>query len=72
MFARAGNCAVKSPFDDYRNTPLWAALESTLAELTATREISVNTASDYVIAYFCRELVAKKIVGSFALRPEPL
>jgi hypothetical protein len=50
------------PFAEYRDTPLWAALEATVTELMASRELSVNTASEYVIGYLCRELVAKKLV----------
>lgn len=48
-------------FAMYRDTPLWDALEATIAELTSTNEITVNTAPDYVIGYLCRELVAKKL-----------
>jgi hypothetical protein len=47
----------------YRHTPLWAALQSAIAELTASQEISVNTAPEYVIEHLCRELVAKKLVA---------
>jgi hypothetical protein len=46
----------------YRDTPLWVVLAAALAELTTSREITVNTAPDYVIDYLCRELVAKKLV----------
>jgi hypothetical protein len=49
-------------FAQYRNTPLWAALEATIAELASTQEITVNTAPEYVIGYLCRELVAKKLI----------
>jgi hypothetical protein len=47
---------------EYRHTPLWAALDAAIAELAASRELSVNTAPEYVIEYLCRELVAKKLV----------
>jgi hypothetical protein len=50
------------PFAEYRDTRLWAALDASISELIATREISVNTATDYVIGYICRELVAKKLI----------
>jgi hypothetical protein len=46
----------------YRNTPLWKALESCLAELVQSDEVTVNTAPEYVIEYLCRELIAKKVV----------
>ena len=49
-------------FAEYRHTPLWDALEATIAELSSTNEITVNTAPDYVIDYLCRELVAKKLI----------
>jgi hypothetical protein len=54
-------------FDEYRGTRLWAAIEATLAELVATRELAVDTAPEYVIGYFCRELAAKKLVVATAL-----
>ena len=47
----------------YRHTPLWAALQSAIAELTASKEISVNTAPEYVVEHLCRELVAKRLVA---------
>ena len=47
---------------EHRDTPLWVALESAIAELAASEELSVNTAPEYVIEYLCRELVAKKLV----------
>lgn len=50
----------------YRHTPLWDALEAAISELAASREISVNTAPDYVIEYLCRELVAKKLIVASA------
>ena len=34
------------PFAVYRDTPLWSAVEATIAELAATRELSVNTAPE--------------------------
>ena len=46
----------------YRDTPLWVALQGAIAELASSREITVNTAPDYVIEHLCRELVAKKLV----------
>jgi hypothetical protein len=49
------------PFDEYRNTRLWSVLEAALAELSTTREVTVNTGADYVIGYLCQELVARKV-----------
>jgi len=49
-------------FEEHRDTPLWAAVEATIAELAATLEVSVNTAPDYVIGRLCQELVAKQLI----------
>ena len=54
-------------YEEYRDTPLWRALAEVLAELEANREIKVETASDYVIGYMCRELSAKWVIASVAL-----
>lgn len=51
-------------FDEIRDTALWSAVEDMITELAATREISVNTAPEYVIGYLCQELAAKKLVTS--------
>jgi hypothetical protein len=56
--------APSRPFAEYQNTRLWSAVESSINELIATREISLNTASDYVVGYLCRELVAKKLIAA--------
>ena len=58
------------PFAEYRDTPLWRALASALAELEASREVVVATAPEYVIGYLCRELAAKKLVGASAVSPD--
>ena len=50
------------PFAEHRNTRLWSAVDDAINELIATHEISVNTASDYVVGFICRELVAKKLI----------
>jgi hypothetical protein len=50
------------PLSHYRDTPLWLALQAAVLELSNSREITVNTAPDYVIEHLCRELVAKKLV----------
>lgn len=50
------------PFAEYRDTRLWTAVEAMIAQLADSREVSVNTAPDYVIGYLCRELVSKKLI----------
>lgn len=54
-------------FEEYRETPIWKAIATTIAELTVTREIRVDTAPDYVIGYLCRELAAKHVLIPAAL-----
>jgi hypothetical protein len=50
------------PFAEYRDSRLWSAVEASIAELVTTHEISIHTATEYVIGYLCQELVAKKVV----------
>ena len=57
------------PYPTYRDTPLWAAVASALADLQASGEVRVDTAPEYVIGYVCRELAAKSIVVPAALAP---
>lgn len=59
----------KRPYDDHRHTRLWRAVEESLKELVATREIDVNTALDYVVGHLCQELTAKKVIASDAFGP---
>lgn len=51
------------PFADHRDSALWRALEQIITDLVATQEITINTAPEYVIGYFCRELTAKQMVA---------
>jgi hypothetical protein len=50
----------------FRHTPLWAAVASTITELQATGEVRVETDVEYVIDFLCRELVAKQMVTAAA------
>ena len=58
---------MKQPLSEYRDTPLWKAVDASVAELVATREISLGTAPDYVTAHICRILAAKKLITAAAL-----
>ncbi|HEU4642374.1 MAG TPA: hypothetical protein VFS44_07945 [Gemmatimonadaceae bacterium] len=62
---------MKQPYTEYRDTPLWAAVERVLADLEASGEVAITTAPEYVIGYVCRELAAKKVVAGDALVAEP-
>jgi hypothetical protein len=58
------------PHSQYSDTPLWKALSRVLAELQASREITVSTAPDYVVDYLCQELAAKRLLHADALTRE--
>jgi hypothetical protein len=55
----------------FQHTPLWAAVASTLAELQQTGEVRIDTETDYVIDYLCRELAAKRVVTPEAIDVAP-
>lgn len=57
------------PYTAYRDTPLWRAVASVLADLQASGEVRLETAPEYVIGYVCRELEAKAVVAPAALAP---
>lgn len=59
------------PFDEYRESALWTAVEEVLLELIATREITINTAPAYVVGYLCQQLGAKGVISSRGLEPKP-
>lgn len=58
-------------YDEFRGTPLWAAVSSMLQELQATQEIALRTAPDYVVGYLCQELAAKRLLDPEALTRGP-
>lgn len=55
------------PYAKYQHTALWTALAGALVDLQASGEVRVDTASEYVIGYLCRELDAKSVVAPAAL-----
>ena len=61
----------KATRSEFRHTPLWAAVASTVAELKATGEVQIETGDEYVIEYLCRELVAKHVVTEAAVALGP-
>ena len=58
-------------FDEYKDTPLWRLVASAVAELEATHEISLATASDYVVGHLCERLVAARLTAETALGYDP-
>jgi len=63
--------ASSRPFAEYADTPLWHAVAAAVAELEATRQITLATAPDYVVGYLCQQLVARHAVLPAALTDEP-
>ena len=63
----AGSELMPHPYAAYEETRLWRAVAAVFADLQATEEVRVDTAPEYVIGYFCRELEAKGIVTAEAL-----
>ena len=55
---------MRRPCAEHRDSALWRALEQIITELVATQEITINTAPEYVIGYFCRDLTAKQMIAS--------
>jgi hypothetical protein len=63
--------AQSRPFAEFRDTPLWHVIAASVAELEATKEITVATAPEYVIGYLCQRLVDRHAIAPDALRDEP-
>jgi len=61
--------SVKRSGNEFQDSVLWHAVGGILTELNTTGEIAINTSPEYVAAYICRELSAKKLVTADALRP---
>jgi len=60
--------SVKGSANEFQDSVLWLAVGGILSELNTTGEIAINTSPDYVIAFICQELSAKKLVTAEALR----
>jgi hypothetical protein len=61
--------SVKGSANEFQDSVLWRAVGGILTELNTTGEIGINTSPDYVVAFICQELAAKKLVTAEALRP---
>jgi hypothetical protein len=59
---------MKQPQSEHRDSALWRALDSILTQLSASGEVAIGTAPDYVIAHICRELAAKRLITEAGLR----
>jgi hypothetical protein len=47
---------MKTPYDKYRNNPLWTVLEQGINDLVANQDIEITTVPDYVIGYLVKML----------------
>jgi hypothetical protein len=54
-------------YAEYEGTPLWQALAGAMADLEASREVTLGTAPHYVLGFICQELAAKMVVTGAAL-----
>lgn len=59
------------PFEQFHDTPLWRVVAAAVAELEATREISIATAPEYVVGYLCQRLVSGRAADKAALEYDP-
>lgn len=60
-----------TPYDEFRRTRLWHAIERSVRELQTTREIAVATSDDYVVGFICQELAAQQLIAPAGLADRP-
>ncbi len=51
------------PYTEFEGTPLWAALEHALAELSDNHLLTLTTAPPYVVGLLCRRLSEAGVPG---------
>ena len=51
---------MKTPYDKYRNNPLWTVLEQGINDLVDNQDIVFQTVPDYVIGYIVKKLEESK------------
>ncbi len=44
------------PYEEHKKTELWEKIDNILLELEENQDITITTAREYVIDYFCKEL----------------
>ena len=59
------------PFEQFHDTSLWRVVAAAIAELEATREISISTAPEYVVGYLCQRLVSGRVAHEASLTYDP-
>lgn len=60
-----------TPYEEYRRTCLWHAVELAVQELKTTREIALATSDDYVVGFLCQELTAQGLISPAGLAERP-
>jgi hypothetical protein len=45
-----------TPYERYRNTPLWDAVAKVVADLVENRDITEYTSRNYIFGYLCESL----------------
>ncbi len=54
----------KTPYDKYKENPIWTVIEKALNDLVENQDIIFQTVPDYVIGYIVKKLEEAKQHGS--------
>jgi hypothetical protein len=58
------------PYSQFEGSDLWRVLERALTDLSANQDLTVTTAPEYVIGFFCRALASQSDESPRDLRLE--
>ena len=45
------------PYEEYKNSELWQRIHKIVADLEENGDIELTTAREYVVGYFCKQLI---------------
>lgn len=51
-----------TPYQEYRQTPIWPEIEKSIKELINNDDLELKTQIDYVIGYITKNLVDKGLI----------
>jgi hypothetical protein len=46
---------------EFQNTSLWAVVENAIIDLERNQDLKIETPSEYVIGYLCKQLVEEGV-----------
>ncbi|MBU2714150.1 hypothetical protein [Zooshikella harenae] len=52
------------PYEQYKNTELWQAIESAIKDLIDNKDIELTTNVEYVVGYVCKKVSTIKTSDS--------